>query len=92
MTHKCTPACPWSYPVESRLVWVEPKQVLEHYGWAKTKGYEYMRAADFAKKANGKFRLDTLLRWEDLQLGLIPPAVIEPVRTLPESRRGKRAA
>jgi len=89
--HTCTAdLCPWSSAANPRFVWVAPKEVLEHYGWAKTKGYERMKKLSFPKRLEGQHRLDTLLHWESVELGLIPPDTDPEPATIPESRRGKR--
>lgn len=62
-------------------------QVIARYGWGRTKGYRVLRSAGFPRPIAGdRYRLDTLIAWEDAQVA--SPRPPRPVRALPARKRG----
>ncbi len=44
-------------------------EVMARYRWKRTKGYQLIGSPSFPRDIAGMYRLDTLLAWEDSQLG-----------------------
>lgn len=92
-----TPGIPSS--LIPRDTFLSSSDVFARYGWGRTKGYEMLRTAGFPAAIGGRYRLDTLYRWEDAQLACVstpsPQAVATsgdlPPAQLP-ARRTRRAA
>jgi hypothetical protein len=85
--------------VDPRHVFLTPTEVMARYRWGRTKGYEVMRRRPdgFPRPVGGRYRLDSLLGWEDDQLGLVSDGLADPdnsVRSLlpPRKRPGRKAA
>jgi predicted DNA-binding transcriptional regulator AlpA len=54
---------------DPRHTFLTAQQVIARYGWGRTKGYQVLRRRDFPKPVAGdRYRLDTLMAWEDSQL------------------------
>jgi hypothetical protein len=54
---------------DPRHIFLTARDVMARYGWGRTKCYEMMRRADFPRPVGGhRYRLDTLMDWEDAQL------------------------
>ena len=61
-------------------------EVIARYGWGRTKGYRMLRSDSFPRPIGGdRYRLDTLIAWENAQLAAARPA--KPVPTLPPRKR-----
>lgn len=55
---------------DPRHIFLTARDVMARYGWGRTKCYEMMRRTDFPTPVGGdRYRLDTLMAWEDAQLG-----------------------
>ena len=66
-------------------------EVIARYGWGRTKGYRMLRSEDFPRPIGGdRYRLDTLIAWENAQLVAARPA--KPVPSLPPRKRGRAGA
>lgn len=50
-------------------VFLSPRQVFSRYGWGRTKGYEMLKSPSFPNAIGGKYRLDSLIQWENWLLG-----------------------
>jgi hypothetical protein len=46
-------------------VFLTARQVFSRYGWGKSKGYEILKSDGFPNSIGGKYRLDSLIRWEE---------------------------
>jgi predicted DNA-binding transcriptional regulator AlpA len=54
---------------DPRHIFLTAKEVIERYGWGRTKGYQVLRRSDFPRPVAGdRYRLDTVMAWEDRQL------------------------
>lgn len=63
-------------------------EVIARYGWGRTKGYRMLRSEEFPRPIGGdRYRLDTLIAWENAQLVAARPA--KPVPSLPPRKRGR---
>jgi predicted DNA-binding transcriptional regulator AlpA len=63
-------------------------EVIARYGWGRTKGYRMLRSEGFPRPIGGdRYRLDTLIAWENAQLAATRPA--KPVPSLPPRKRGR---
>jgi hypothetical protein len=52
-----------------RHTFLTAQEVIERYGWGRTKGYQVLRRGDFPRPGAGdRYRLDTLMTWEDRQV------------------------
>ncbi len=61
-------------------------EVIARYGWGRTKGYRMLRSEGFPRPIGGdRYRLDTLIAWENAQLVAARPA--KPVPGLPPRKR-----
>lgn len=61
-------------------------EVIARYGWGRTKGYRMLRSEGFPRPIGGdRYRLDTLIAWENAQLAAARPA--KPVPCLPPRKR-----
>ncbi|TAL16148.1 MAG: hypothetical protein EPN99_12820 [Frankiales bacterium] len=61
-------------------------EVIARYGWGRTKGYRMLRSEGFPRPIGGdRFRLDTLIAWENAQLAAARPA--KPAPSLPPRKR-----
>ena len=61
-------------------------EVISRYGWGRTKGYRMLRSDGFPRPIGGdRYRLDTLVAWENSQLTAARPA--KPVPSLPPRKR-----
>lgn len=61
-------------------------EVIARYGWGRTKGYRMLRSEGFPRPIGGdRYRLDTLVAWENAQLAVARPA--KPVTSLPPRKR-----
>jgi hypothetical protein len=85
--------------VDPRHVFLTPAEVMARYRWGRTKGYEVMRSRreGFPRPIGGRYRLDSLLEWEEHQLGSAPTTAAEsdaPVPAVPPLRKraGRKAS
>ena len=63
-------------------------EVIARYGWGRTKGYRMLRSEGFPRAIGGdRYRLDTLVAWENAQLAAARPA--KPVPSLPPRKRSR---
>ena len=63
-------------------------EVIARYGWGRTKGYRMLRSEEFPRPIGGdRYRLDTLIAWENAQLAVARPA--KPVPSLPPRKRDR---
>lgn len=63
-------------------------EVIARYGWGRTKGYRMLRSEGFPRPIGGdRYRLDTLIAWENAQLVAARPT--KPVPSLPPRKRGR---
>ncbi len=61
-------------------------EVIARYGWGRTKGYRMLHSEGFPRPIGGdRYRLDTLVAWENTQLVAARPA--KPVPSLPPRKR-----
>lgn len=61
-------------------------EVIARYGWGRTKGYRMLRSEGFPRPIGGdRYRLDTLIAWENAQLAAVRPA--KPAPSLPPRKR-----
>lgn len=61
-------------------------EVIARYGWGRTKGYRMLRSEGFPRPIGGdRYRLDTLIAWENAQLAAARPA--KPAPSLPPRKR-----
>ncbi|HET7407524.1 MAG TPA: hypothetical protein VFJ21_10375 [Mycobacteriales bacterium] len=75
---------------DPRHTFLSARDIMARYGWGRTKCYEMMRRADFPTAVGGdRYRLDSLMAWEDAQLAARPAAtsVLPP---FPARKRGVR--
>ena len=85
-----------AYYDDPRNTFLTRCQVQKRYGWGRTKTYQTTAHSSFPKPIGGdRYRLDSLLRWEDGQLtgdiAVLPArrAAITPVAVLiPAARKG----
>jgi len=54
---------------DPRHIFLTAREVIERYGWGRTKGYQVLRQRDFPRPVAGdRYRPDTLMAWEDSQV------------------------
>lgn len=54
---------------DPRHTFLTVRDVMARYGWGRTKCYQMMRRPGFPRPVGGdRYRLDTLMAWEDAQL------------------------
>ena len=63
-------------------IFLTKQEVIARYRWSRSKGYEVMQSSDFPRDIEGRYRLDTLLAWEQARLTPKP----REVKTLPPPR------
>jgi hypothetical protein len=85
--------------VDPRHVFLTPAEVMARYRWGRTKGYDVMRSRrdGFPRPIAGRYRLDSLLVWEEQQLGLSRDGLAESESSIlalmpPSKRPGRKAA
>ena len=67
-------------------VFLTALEVIARYGWGRTKGYRMLRSEAFPRPIGGdRYRLDTLIAWENAQLTAARPA--KPAPSLPARKR-----
>ena len=72
--------------VDPASAFLSALEVIARYGWGRTKGYRMLRSEGFPRPIGGdRYRLDTLIGWENAQLGAARPA--KPVPSLPPRKR-----
>lgn len=72
-------------------VFLSARQVFTRYGWGKSKGYEMLKADGFPNSIGGRYRLDSLIGWEEDLLGGTSQ-ISAPVHPEPGPDRPGRAA
>jgi hypothetical protein len=71
MTKSATPAPPGD--TDPCHVFLTAKEVIVRYGWGRTYGYRMLKSTGFPRRIGDRFRLDTLITWEqDVLAGLLP--------------------
>jgi hypothetical protein len=55
------------YPTDPAHTFLSSKEVIARYGWGRTKGYQVLAGSEFPRAIAGRYRLDTLIAWEDGQ-------------------------
>jgi hypothetical protein len=63
MTHNELPAT--SGHKDPRHTFLSSKEVIARFGWGRTYGYQMLKATGFPAAIGGRYRLDTLMAWED---------------------------
>jgi len=77
--------------VDPRHIFLTARDVMARYGWGRTKCYEMLRRPDFPRPVGGdRYRLDTLMAWEDAQLEPAPQQSSPVVPAFPERKRTRR--
>lgn len=56
------------YPTAPAHTFLAAKEVIARYGWGRTKGYQVLAGPGFPRPIAGRYRLDTLIAWEEAQL------------------------
>jgi hypothetical protein len=83
-------ALPAVQAVSACDVFLTAAEVIARYGWGRTKGYRVLRSPGFPRAICGdRYRLDTLLAWEELQLSA--PREPAPAPMLPARKRMRSA-
>lgn len=55
---------------DPRHTFLSTREVIARYGWGKSQGYKHVKTPGFPRPVlGGKYRLDTLMQWEDDQTG-----------------------
>ncbi len=74
------------HAVDPASCFLTAHEVIDRYGWGRTKGYRMLRSPGFPNPIGGdRYRLDTLIAWEDAQLACAPSS--KPAPTLPARKR-----
>ena len=74
------------HQVDPASAFLTALEVIARYGWGRTKGYRMLRSDGFPRPIGGdRYRLDTLVAWENSQLTASRPA--KPVPSLPPRKR-----
>src|SRR4051812_24653228 len=66
MTNNATPGAPGD--IDPRHVFLTAKEVILRYGWGRTYGYQMLKSTGFPRRIGDRFRLDTLIAWEQAVL------------------------
>jgi predicted DNA-binding transcriptional regulator AlpA len=66
MTNNATPGTPGD--IDPRHVFLTAKEVILRYGWGRTYGYQMLRSTGFPRRIGDRFRLDSLVAWEQAVL------------------------
>ena len=73
-------------PADPTVAFLSALEVIARYGWGRTKGYRLLRSEGFPRPIGGdRYRLDTLVAWENAQLAAVRP--VEPAPSLPPRKR-----
>jgi hypothetical protein len=85
--------------LDPRHTFLSAREVFDRYGWGKTQGYVHIKTPGFPRPVlGGKYRLDTLLTWEDTQVQPIaepadaPSPATEPAGPPAKRTPGRKAA
>ncbi|MCU1614169.1 MAG: hypothetical protein JWO98_1709 [Frankiales bacterium] len=76
------------YPNDPVHTFLSAKEVIARYGWGRTKGYQVLSRPDFPRAIAGRYRLDTLIAWEDAQLAA---EVVEAAEAITAAAAGTTA-
>src|SRR3954471_22805223 len=77
MTNNATPGAPGD--IHPRHVFLTAKETIVRYGWGRTYGYLMLKSTGFPRRIGDRFRLDTLIAWEQAGLaGELPGRPDEP--------------
>lgn len=93
-------------PLDPRHVFLHAGDVMSRYGWGKTKGYQNLKDRSLVPPPvmthPNRWRLDQLLAWEELRIGLAEEGLQALLHTdhgpqsvtdlLPQSKRRRRSA
>jgi hypothetical protein len=66
MTSNTMPALPGD--IDPRRVFLTAQEVILRYGWGRTYGYQMLKSTGFPRRIGDRFRLDTLIAWEQAVL------------------------
>lgn len=78
---------------DPRHTFLTARDVMLRYGWGRTKGYEMMRRPNFPRPLGGdRYRLDTLMAWEDAELLGERRADAAALPAFPSRKRGRQLA
>src|SRR3954471_7472166 len=66
MTNNATPGAPGD--INPPHVFLTAKEVILRYGWGRTYGYLMLRSTGFPRRIGDRFRLDSLVAWEQAVL------------------------
>ena len=66
MRNSTLPASPGD--LDPRHVFLTAKEVIVRYGWGRTYGYEMLRSTGLPRRIGDRFRLDSLIAWEQAVL------------------------
>lgn len=55
------------YPTDPAHTFLAAKEVIARYGWGRTMGYQVLASPGFPRAIAGRYRLDTLIAWEEPQ-------------------------
>lgn len=73
-------------PADPTVAFLSALEVIARYGWGRTKGYRMLRSEGFPRPIGGdRYRLDTLVAWENAQLAAVRP--VKPAPSLPSRKR-----
>jgi predicted DNA-binding transcriptional regulator AlpA len=76
---------------DPRHIFLTARDVMARYGWGRTKCYEMLRRPDFPRPVGGdRYRLDTLMAWEDAQLTEKRPTTSAAPPPFPARKRAPR--
>lgn len=67
------------YPIDPAHTFLAAKEVIARYGWGRTEGYQVMASPGFPRAIARRYRLDTLIAWEEAQLAA---EVVEAVEAI----------
>jgi hypothetical protein len=68
---------------DARHTFPKPQEVIARYRWGRPRGYLELKKATFPRPIGAKYRLDTLIAWEEWCLTLHQPSRRETVAAIP---------
>ena len=79
--------------IDPRHTFLTAQEVIARYGWGRTKGYQVLRRGDFPRPVAGdRYRLDTLMAWEDRQVQEPPRSTAHTSAPFPMRKRHRGGA
>ena len=77
--------------LDPRHTFLSARDVFTRYGWGRTQGYVHIKTPGFPRPVlGGKYRLDTLLAWEDTQVQPVSLAADDQAPDAPAGPPAKR--